>query len=437
MLTEESAATTVEGAPGKTFRVLRLSASEWALLLVLAAMQFTHIIDFVIVMPLGPTLQDALRLSTAEFGWVVTAYGVSASAVSLLAAKFLDRYDRKKSLLVLFSGFAVGTLLCAAAPDFTVLLAARAVAGGFAGVMGANVLIIVSDVFPESRRATAMGVVMSSFSVANIIGIYLGLELADALGWRAPFTVLGLLCVPMLLLAWRVLPPLRGHLGRRARSGVSLRQVLLHPNNVRAYSLTTALMMGSWTIIPFVAIYAVNNVGLPKADLRWIWLTGGVATLLTMTPTGWVADRLDKLMVFRVIGVLCVVPVLFVTNLPPTTLTVTLLATTLFMVATSIRWVPVMAMITASVPPYQRGSFMSVNASVQQMVMGLAPLISGLILGQDADEHAAKPLMGFPVVGLIAAASMIASVLLAGRLRRREAPESQPTREVAAEPAVF
>jgi predicted MFS family arabinose efflux permease len=411
------------------------------LLLVLAAMQFTHIVDFVIVMPLGPKLQDALKIGIGEFGWFVSAYGFAASITGLLAARLLDRFDRKKSLLILYSGFGFGTLLCALAPNFPLLVLGRAVAGAFAGVMGANVLTIVSDVFPESRRATAMGVVMSSFSVANIIGIYAGLEIAEQIGWRGPFAVLAVLCVPALVLAWRVLPPLRRHLELRRPQGISLWHVLSNPMHLRAYSLTTALMMGSWTIIPFLAIFLVNNLHWAKIDLRWVWLCGGVFTLLTMTPTGWVSDSRDKLLVFRVIGVLCVVPVLLITFLQPgASMGLVLFATTLFMVSTSIRWVPAIAMITASAVPQQRGSFMSVNASVQQMVMGVAPLVSGLILGQGPDGDTERALEGFPLVGLLAAVSMLLSVVLAGRLRRAAEPvkeRAKPGQEAVAEPAVF
>jgi predicted MFS family arabinose efflux permease len=334
------------------------------------------------------------------------------------------------------------------APNFFVLVLGRAVAGGFAGVMGANVLAIVGDVFAESRRATAMGVVMSAYSVANIIGIYAGLEIADTFGWRGPFLILAVLCVPALLLALLVLPPLRGHLERRRHARglydvlANLLDVLLHPNHLRAYTLTATLMLSSWTIIPFLAIYLVHNIGRPESDLRYVWLCGGVATLLTMTPTGWVADSRDKLGVFRVIGVFCLLPVLLITNLPAAaSLAVTLLVTTLFMVATSIRWVPLMAMITASAAPRQRGSFMSVNSAVQQIVMGASPLLACLLLGENPDRGSNTPLTGFPVVGLLAATAMVASVLLAGRLRRAADPESHSTREVqeeaVAEVAVF
>jgi len=429
-----------EPLPG---RVSRLLPSEWLLLLVLAAIQFTTVVDFVIVVPLGPKLEDSLALGTREFSWIVSAYGFAACFTGLVTARLMDRFDRKRTLLLLYAGFALGTLLCALAPNFLVLLAGRALAGGFAGVLGANVVAIVSDVVAESRRATALGVVMSAHSVANILGIYVGLEIAEVLGWPGPFAVLAALCVPALALAWFVLPPLRRHLAHPVRQAGSLRAVLFNPTHLRAYAVTSALMLSSWTIIPFLALYLVHNVGRPETDLRYVWLFGGLFTLLTMTPTGWLADRLDKLTVFRVIGVFCLVPLLLITHLPPASLPLTLVVTTLFMVGTSIRWVPLMAMITASAVPEQRGSFLSVNSSVQQMVMALAPILTGLLLAAEPAGAEGLPLEGFPRVGLVAAAAMFASVLLAGRLRRAadsKAPltaELPPAAEALAEPAVF
>ncbi len=193
-------------------------------------------------------------------------------------------------------------------------------------------------------------------------------------------------------------------------------------------------------VIPPLAIYLVKNHHWPEADLRWVWLVGGVATLLTMTPTGWLADRRDKLTVFRFIGILSVAPVLLVTNLPETSAPIVLLVTTLFMVCTSIRWVPVMAMITTCAAPHHRGAFMSVNASVQQIVMGLASKFSGLLLVErmvvGADGIVSERLVGYPLVGVLAACSMILAVFLGGRLRRAPDASQQLKAEVVAEAAM-
>jgi predicted MFS family arabinose efflux permease len=427
MLADESTAT----AGGRAIRAAaeprpersRWSLSEVVLLLVLAAVQFTLVIDFVLIMPLGPMIEEGLTLTDhRQFSWIVSTYAFSASLTGLLAAYCLDRFDRKRSLLVLYVGFAAGTLLCAFAPNYPVLLLGRAVAGAFAGVLGANVLAIVGDVFPYERRGTAMGVIMSSFSVASIVGIPAAIVLANYTHlWQTPFTVLGVLCFPVLLVAWRVLPPLRGHLQGRHGAGSSLREVMLHGNHLRAYALSGALVLSSFVVFPFLTIYLVNNVHLTMDEVPLIWVCGGLATLLTTTPIGVLADLWGKLTVFRVLALACVVPVLVLTNLPAIGLVITLLVTTTFMLVGSGRMVPAVAMITSSALPRLRGSFMSVNAAVQYFVMGLAPIVAGLIVGVSPEGQAeAHEVRNYPLVGLVSAAAMVASVFLAGRLRRAE-----------------
>jgi predicted MFS family arabinose efflux permease len=426
MVSDESPIAAAAPAVSRLAGPSRITPAEWGLLLVLAAVQFTHILDFVLLMPLGPAFKTSLTITSQQFAWLVSAYGFGASASGLLACGFLDRFDRKRSLLVLYAGFTVGTLLCGAAPDFPLLVVARAVTGGFAGVMAANVLAIVGDVFPDSRRGQAMGVIMSSFSVASIVGVPLGLVLANGSGWRAPFVVLGLVSVPVLLLAARWLPPLRGHLSRGTGRTVGIWEVLTRPAHLRAYGLMTALVFSSFTIVPYLSIFLVNNVGRSQEELPYVWLCGGLATLLTMTPVGRLADRYGKLSVFRVFALLAAVPALVVTNLSPVPLGITLLATTLFMIATAGRMVPAMAMITASAAPRYRGSFMSLNSSVQQLVMAVAPLVAAVVLGAEAEGESSLPLTGFNWVGWMAAGAMVLSVFLAGRLQRAEEPEGKP-----------
>jgi predicted MFS family arabinose efflux permease len=421
MLSEEAAAED----PAMPSRITR---AEWGLLMVLALVQFTHILDFVILIPLGPEFKTSLSITSQQFAWLVSAYGFGASASGLLACSFLDRFDRKRSLLVLFAGFTAGTLLCAAAPNFTLLVVARAITGGFAGVMAANVLAIVGDVFPHSRRGQAMGVIMSAFSVASIVGIPLGLVLANSQGWRAPFAVLGVLCVPVIFLGARMLPPLRGHLSHGSLRTFGTWEVLVQPSHLRAYALMTVLVFSSFVIVPYLSIFLVNNVGLAKEELPYVWLFGGIATLLTMTPIGRLADRYGKLPVFRILALLSAVTVLIITNMSVEPLGVALVATTAFMIATAGRMVPAMAMITASAAPRYRGSFMSLNSCVQQLVMALAPLVAALVLGAEAEGESALPLQGFNLVGLMSASAMVLSAYVGGYLRR--ADESEPVPQI-------
>ncbi len=426
----------------------RLSGREWLLLLVLAAVQFVHIVDFMILMPLGSRFINApeeggptgaLHLSTQQFGLVVSAYTVSAGLASLLAARFLDRFDRKRALLGLFAGFIVGTLLCAVATDYAMLLGARAVAGAFGGVCAANVLAILGDAFPDSRRGTATGVVMSAFSVASVAGVPFGLYLAELLGWRAPFAVLAGLSGAVLLLAAWVLPPLRGHLGRH-HARVPAWEVATEPNHLRAFALMASLIGSSFLVVPYLATAMVANVGLLETELKYIYLCGGLTTLLTLPLVGRLADRLGKLLVFRVLALASMVPLFLITVLPAgLSLVLVLLVTTLLFVATSGRMVPGMALITNSSGPHVRGGFMSFNSAVQQLGAGLASWVGGLLLHKGESGR----LTGYPLVGLLACSAALASVYLAGRLRPAaggvSAPDSvqpastEPARSAASE----
>ncbi len=400
--------------------MIGLTAAEWLVLLALAAIQFTHIVDFMIVMPLEPDLKESLRINPQQFSFIVAAYAFSASLAGLCAARFMDRFDRKTALLWLYAGFTIGTLFCALAQDYVLLLAARAVAGAFGGVVAASILTVIGDAFPDAHRGRATGVVMSAFSVASIAGVPAGLYLANHFGWRTPFAVIAGLGAGVLLLVRFALPPMRGHLVRgHPLANSTSWKMLLHPNHLRAYSLMTALVLSTFLIVPFLASYLVANVGVSKHQLPYVYLCGGLATLLTMTWFGRLADRFGKLPVFRVLALLTMIPMVLLTNLPPVPLLMALVVSTLFMITTSGRMVPAVALITASAAPRHRGSFLSVNGAVQQMAMGLASVLSGFIIGETAEGS----LTGFPLAGLWAMVAILMSVWLAGRLRPAEGGE--------------
>jgi predicted MFS family arabinose efflux permease len=395
-----------------------LTRREWLLLLVLAAVQFTHILDFVIMMPLGPQFKKDLHLSDQWFGFLVSAYAFSAALAGLLAAWFIDRFDRKTALLGLYAGFTVGTLCCAVTPTYPLLLAARALTGAFGGVVAACILAIVGDAFPGSRRGRAMGAIMSAFSVASIAGVPAGLYLANLTNWRAPFVALGCLGAAVFVLVFFVLPPMRAHLVR-GRQVTDLWGIFVQPTHLRAYLLMTALVLSTFMLVPYLASYLVANTGRTNEELPYVYLCGGLATLVTMTFFGWLSDRFGKLLMFRYLALFTLVSILLVTNLPSVALATAIAVSTLFMVASSGRMVPAMALLTASATPRNRGGFLSVNASVQQGAAGLASALGGLMLGQGANGE----ITGFPLVGGLACAATLASIWLAGHLRPADGGE--------------
>lgn len=408
-----------------------ISRSEWELLLLLAAVQFTNILDFVIIMPLAPLAKRDYQITSEQFGHAVAAYGYASCIGSLVAAKYLDRFGRKSALLSLYMGFTLSTLCCGLAPTYELLVAARAVTGLFGGVAGAAVMAIIGDVFADYRRGTAMGAVMSSFAVASIVGIPLGLLLAENFGTGAPFIALAIMSALVWCGTFYVMPSLRGHLAN-GHPPATLWKLFVEPNHLLAYLFTTALVLGSFSVVPYIADSMVANAGQKIENMKYVYLVAGLFTLVSTNVVGRLSDRYGKKFMFRVMGLSAIVTVLILTNLPPVPLWVAMLTAIALMVTTSGRMVPAQALITASAAPSVRGGFLSLNGAVQAAAMGLASQLGGALVGQTEDGR----LPGYPIVGAIAAVSALLSLVLAGSLRTADAgPMRVPVREeeVAAE----
>jgi predicted MFS family arabinose efflux permease len=384
-------------------------------LLLLAAIQFTTNLDFLIILPLGPQYMRVMHITPAQFNTIVAAYAIAAGISGIVAGFFLDRFDRKTALLWLFLGFGAGTFFCALAPTYRLLVAARAIAGMFGGVVGAVILAIVGDVIPENRRGEAMGLVMSAFSVASIFGVPLGLVLASDFSWHVPFYVIAAICVPIMIAVARCVPALRGHLEHSLEQHPAARMlaVLMEPNHQMAFIFMSVLTCAGFTIFPTLATYMVFNVGLTEKQLPFIYLTGGLCTLFSMNWVGRWADRAGKLRVFTLMSLSASIPILALTNLPRVPLVVALATSTLLMICMSGRFVPAMAMMTATVESRYRGGFMSVNSSVQQFSCGLAAWISGGIIGQGPNQQ----ITHYPIAGLVSLVCVLACIWLARFLR--------------------
>ncbi len=291
-------------APGKPTAGRAPSTRETALLLTLAAIQFTHAVDFMVMMPLGPQFMRLFGIGPQAFGLLVSVYTLAAAASGFMAAFWVDRMDRKRALLGLYAGFAIATALCAFAPDYPSLLAARFVSGAFGGVIGGLVFAAVADLVPWARRAKAMAVVSAAFSLSAVAGIPLSLWLAARLSWRAPFVGLALLSVAIGLAASRILPPMHAHVAAGAARGPwrQFRAIFGARNHLRAFAMMIALTFAGFSVIPFVAAYNVANVGVAEQDLAVIYFAGGLATLVSSQAVGWLADRYGKRRVFSMMA---------------------------------------------------------------------------------------------------------------------------------------
>jgi predicted MFS family arabinose efflux permease len=387
------------------------------LLLILAGIQFTHIMDFMVLTPLGPQFMRLFSISAQEFSLLVSSYMLTAAIVGLFSAFYIDRFDRRSALLWMYGGFSVATLLCALAPNFHVLLITRAITGAFGGVLGAIVFSIVGDVVPEERRGAAMGLVMSAFGAASVIGVPSGLTVAAIWSWRASFYLLTVLNIAILLSAWRLVPPITAHLQHVNRPGIIAQAKLIfgNQNHLRGFLLVAIMVFGSMSVIPFISAYLVKNVGIKESRLAYVYLSGGFATLFTGRWIGGLADRHGKSKVFAIVALLSIIPLMVITHLPAgTPIWFCVLNGTIFFILISGRGVPINALISTIVAPSLRGSYMSFSNSIQQLSIAAAALFGGAIIGQTASGALAH----YGAVGWIAAGATLITIWLAQRLTK-------------------
>ena len=392
-----------------------MSQKEKILLFLLAAINFTHILDFMIMMPLNPQLSVIFNINQQQFSLLVSSYTFSAFLSGIIAAFFVDGFDRKKVLLFGYAGFIIGTIGCAVAPSYHILLIARIVAGLFGGLISAQVLSIVGDNFSYERRATAMSFLTSAFSVASVVGVPLGLYLATLTSWHAPFLLVGCAGVVIFFMVIKYVPNMADHLRSTVKRKPSdaFVNVYKSKNQQRALLLSITMMIGHFSIIPFIAKYLVTNVGFSNYDVSLVYLIGGGATIFTAPLVGMIADKKGKFPVFAVMCCLCLIPVFLITNMPPISIFLALAITTLFFIFVSGRMIPMQAMVTSVVTPQQRGGFMSINSSLIQLGSGLAALIAGTIIFE-TPEH---KLIHYDYVGYMGMAATIICIFIARKLK--------------------
>jgi DHA1 family inner membrane transport protein len=395
---------------------------ERLILFMLVIVQFTSIVDFMVIIPLEPQLKPVFDLSPSDFGWIVSAYTFAAGFVALLLSPFLDRFGRRAAFTTLYAGFLLGTLACGLAPTYHTLLAARFVTGAFGGLLGGIALAIVGDVFPEHRRGRASGALMASFALASIFGVPIGLYLGQRFGWHTPFFIIAGLGLPILLMALRILPRLDAHRATRMHESLAqyLREMFLNRNHQWAFALTVAMQFGGFLIVTFLSAYLVQNLEIAKESLPYLYSVGGVMTLVGSPLIGRWADKVGKPPVYRVMAIAAAAVYLLVTHLPPVPLYAAMLTMGLLMLCNGGRMVPAMAMITSSVAPARRGSFLGAYSAVQHLSAGFGSWIAGQMLTKDAEGN----FVGYGNVGILAAGVTLLTVWISNRLKIYEEPSA-------------
>lgn len=381
--------------------------SEKLLLALCAAINFTNIVDFMILMPLGPQLMRIFSIDPHQFGLLVSTYTFAAGISGLMSSFFIDRFDRKRALLFFYLGFALGTIACALSRSYWPLLLARGLTGAFGGVISSIVLSIVSDAINLERRGTAMGIVMGAFSLASVLGVPFSLFLANHYDWHAPFMFLGIsaLLISMMVLAF--LPSMRDHLKGPHQEGsdifFSIRHLSKTPSQLYALFFLFCLVFGQFGVIPFLSPSFVSNGKLPEAHLPFIYLAGGIVSLFASPTFGRLSDRFGKKQVFYFGATASILPIIYITHLQASSEVVILLASSSFFLVMSGRMVPAMALISSAATPRYRGSFMSMTAAVQHLSAALASYVAGLMVARSVSGE----LLNYERVGWTAVAFTI------------------------------
>src|SRR5262245_23447664 len=378
-------------------------ASERRIVFLVGAVQFVNILDFMIVMPLGPDFARALGIPSAQLGMIGGSYTAAAAIAGLLGSLFLDRFDRRSALAVSMFGLALGTLAGAFGVGLKSLMAARVLAGMFGGPATSLALSIVADVLPPERRGKAMGAVMGAFAAASVLGVPAGLELARQGGWRLPFIAVAALGIVLTAGAAFLLPPLRMHLAAR-RAPPSFASLLGRRQVALSYAMTAVVMAAGFVVIPNISAYIQFNLGYPRARLGLLYLAGGALSFFALRLFGALTDRYGATRVgtARSVSLLVISYLWFVA--PPAGLPV-LVTFAGFMVSMSMRNVPYQT-LTSKVPtPAERARFMSIQSAVQHLASAAGAFISSQLLTERPDGR----LEGMP---RIAALSMALTALV-------------------------
>ncbi len=392
-----------------------LTRYQWLAVAILALTQFTVVLDFMVMSPLGDLLMKDFKVKPDQFGIVVSSYALAAGLSGFLTAGFADRFDRKRLLVFFYSGFILGTLFCGLAESYNQLVWARILTGLFGGVMSSISMAIVADIFSLEQRGRVMGFMQMGFGLSQIVGIPLSLFIADMYNWQTPFYLIVGLSVGMLLAILLALKPINAHLAlKRENSAFKHLLATIKNRNYRIGFLATAFMsLGGYFMMPWGSAFAVNNVGISQKELPFLFMVVGVSTFMIMPLIGILADKINKFQLFMTASIVMIASVLVYVHLGETTLFVLIVVNIFMMGGIMARMVPSQALTTSVPEAKDRGAFMSINASLQQIAGGIAAMIGGKIVWQYSPS---SPLMNFDLLGYVVVGVIIINIYLTYRV---------------------
>lgn len=384
-------------------------------LALLALLQFTVVLDFMIIAPIGDVLIKTLHITTKQFGLVVSAYAFSAATSGIIAAGFVDKFDRKKVLLFFFTGFIIGTFFCALSNSYLTLLVARIITGIFGGVISSITLTIVSDLFAPNQRGRAMSIVQMAFAASQILGIPLGLYIANNMGWNYTFFSIVILSIVILSIILLKIKPIDEHLKIKSDKNplLHLWHTIKNKHYQSGFFAITFLSIGGWMLMPFTSIFLVNNIHISSSQLPLIFMVTGASALIVMPLVGKLADKFDKFKIFLFGSIAAIIMILVYTHLQVVPIWVVMIINVIMFAAIMSRMVPFQALNTMIPEQADRGAYMSISSSMQQIAGGLGAVIASRIAFQ---QTPISPLQNFDLLGYVVVAISILATYLVYRV---------------------
>ncbi|PJZ58248.1 MFS transporter [Leptospira barantonii] len=380
----------------------------------LAFIQFTVVLDFMILSPLGVQVMENLKISTLDFGLVVSAYAFSAGASGILAAGFADKFDRKNILLFFYGGFVLGTAFCGLATTYKYLLAARIVTGLFGGVIASVSFAIIADLFALEVRGRVMGFVMTAFAASQVFGLPLSVFISNRWGWQAPFWLIAGISALVGIVAFVRVRPITAHLKTAGQKNAikHLVKTATNPNYLPGFLATMLLATGGFMLMPFGSAFTVHNLGLTLEDLPLIYMITGIVSIGAGPVLGKLADSAGKYNVFATASVVAIAIILYYTRMEKSPLWLVILINCSLFIPITGRMISANALTSALPDLPDRGAYMAISSSLQQISGGIAAYCAGLVVVQTTTGR----LLGYENLGYVVAIAIIATIVMMYRV---------------------
>lgn len=415
--------------------VIPLTGYQKMAIFILAITQFTVILDFMIMSPLGDMLMKSLSIEPSGFGFAVSAYAFSAGISGLLTAGFADKFDRKKLLLFFYCGFIAGTIFCGLAHTYTALVTARIITGLFGGVIGSVSMAIITDIFSLQQRGRVMGFIQMGFGASQVLGVPIGLYVANAWGWESTFLMVAGLAIVILFLIILKLQPVTKHLSIQSDKSplLHLWHTVLKRDYRVGFTTTALLSIGGFMMMPFGSVFAVNNLKITYEELPMLFMISGISSLIIMPIVGKLSDKLDKFKIFAVASVWMMIMCVIYTNLSATPFWMVVMFNIFLMMGIMSRMIPSTALVSAVPDMKDRGAFMSINSSLQQIAGGVAAAVAGMIVVQHG-KH--SPIEHYNIVGYLIIVIGCIGIFYAYRVSKLFKKKLQASQAVAKEDVI-